>query len=248
LVERSPALRADLRTRLPLEPPDEALGAFMRRAGDDAPIPAPGTGPVFAALDELPAVGASAVVVIANELLDNLPFGIVDGDCEIRVGLDGDRFVEVPVPTPEPARGRVPIPRGMRVWFEELDRVMRDGFVVVIDYMTDEPALRLRTYRGHDRGDDPLDAPGTRDITADVVVDQLLHAAHRFTLVEHTTQADWLRNLGIDEIADRGAQTWREGAARGDLAALTGRSHVHEAAVLTDSSGLGAHRVVVLRR
>jgi SAM-dependent MidA family methyltransferase len=248
LVERSPALRAEQRTRLPLDPPDEALGAFVRRVGEDAPVPATGIGPVFASLDELPAVNASGVVVLANELLDNLPFGIADGDREIRVGLDGDRFVEVAVPAAERVAGRVPIPRGIRAWFDEVDALVRRGFVVVIDYMTDAAELRLRTYRGHERGSDPLVAPGECDITADVVVDQLVHAAHGFDVVEQTSQAEWLRSLGIDDIADAGAQAWRAGVARGDLAALTGRSHVHEAAVLTDPGGLGGHRVFVFSR
>ncbi len=248
LVERSAVLRAEQRTRVPLDPPDEALGAFVRRVGEDAPVPATGSGPVFASLDAMPAINASAVVVLANELLDNLPFGIADGGAEIRVGLDGDRLVEVPVPVMEPVAGRVPIPRGMRAWFDEVDALVRHGFVVVIDYMTDTPELRLRTYRGHERGADPLVAPGEYDITADIVVEQLLHAAHAFTVVEDTTQAEWLRGLGIDALADAGARAWREGAARGDLAALTGRSHAHEAAVLTDPAGLGAHRVFVFSR
>jgi SAM-dependent MidA family methyltransferase len=136
----------------------------------------------------------------------------------------------------------------MRAWFDDVDALVRRGFVVVIDYMTDTPELRLRTYRGHERGDDPLDAPGTRDITADVIVEQLLHAARGFIVVEQRSQIDWLRDLGIEDLADAGARAWREGAHRGDHVALTGRSHVHEAEVLMDPSGLGAHRVVVLSR
>jgi SAM-dependent MidA family methyltransferase len=249
LVERSAALRTEQRTRLPIDPPDEALGPFVRRDGQDEPIPAVSAGPVVAALDELPAIGASNVLVIANELLDNLPFGIADGDSEIRVGLAGDRFVEVRVPTPDaPVDGRVPIPRGMRAWFEALDALVQHGIVVLVDYMTDEPALRLRTYAGHERGADPLAQPGECDITADVVVPQLRAAARGFEVVEDTTQAQWLRSLGIEELADEGARTWREGAHRGDLAALAGRSAVHEAGILTDPSGLGAHRVLVLSR
>ncbi len=249
LVERSAALRAEQRTRLPIEPPDEALGPFVRRDGEDEPIPAAGAGPVVTALDELPAIGATNVLVIANELLDNLPFGIADGDSEIRVGLDGDRLVEVRVRSTEPpAHGRVPIPRGMRAWFDELDALVHHGIVVLVDYMTDDVELRLRTYVGHERGADPLLHPGECDITADVVVPQLRAAAHGFEVVEDKSQAAWLRELGIEELADEGARTWREGAHRGDLAALAGRSHVHEASVLTDPAGLGAHRVVVLSR
>jgi hypothetical protein len=41
---------------------------------------------------------------------------------------------------------------------------------------------------------------------------------------------------------------WQEGAARGDLVAIAGRSRGVEAAALTDPGGLGAHRVLVLRK
>jgi SAM-dependent MidA family methyltransferase len=258
LVERSERLRAEQRARLPLDPPDEALGPFVRASEEETAVPVTSAGPVFASLAEMPAVQGGAAVVLANELLDNLPFGIAEWDgerwLEVRVGLDGDRFVEVLLPMPEPlslavpAGTRVAVPRGLRAWFAECDQVLRHGFVVLIDYMTDESALHVRTYRGHTQGDDPLVAPGTQDITADVVVGQLLAAAGGFALALHTTQSAWLRELGIDDLADEGARQWREGAHRGDLDALAGRSRVHEAEILTDPAGLGAHRVVVLAR
>jgi SAM-dependent MidA family methyltransferase len=257
LVERSASLRVEQRTRLPVEPADEALGPFMSRAGEDAPVPMPGAGPVVAALDELPAVEANGAVLIANELLDNLPFGIAqfDGErwYEVRIGADGSQYVEVLVPCDPPgmqvaAGTRVPIPRGLRGWFEQCERTIGRGFVVLIDYMTDEPELRLRTYISHARGTSPLDAPGSQDVTADVVIDQLGAAAAGFTVENETTQAEWLRDLGIEALAAAGVQRWEDGAHRGDLDALTGRSHAHEAAALTDAGGLGAHRVVVLRR
>jgi SAM-dependent MidA family methyltransferase len=258
LVERSPVLRDAQRALLPLDPPDEALGPFVRRHSDDAPVPEQQSGPVVASIAELPALEAREAVVFANELLDNLPFGIAQWDgsrwSEVRIALEGDAPVEVLVPLPEPlpyevAPGaRVPIARGVRDWFLECERALHSGFVVLVDYMTDAPELRLRTYRGHERAADPLQAPGSFDITADVPVDQLLSAAHAFSLVSDTAQAEWLRSLGIDELADAGAQAWRDGAARGDLEALKGRSHVHEAEILTDPSGFGAHRVLVLER
>jgi hypothetical protein len=53
---------------------------------------------------------------------------------------------------------------------------------------------------------------------------------------------------GIAELVAEGDVKWQEGAARGDLAALAGRSRGVEAAALTDPGGLGAHRVLLLRR
>jgi len=259
LVERSAALRAEQRERLPLEPADEALGPFVRRANEDQAVPAPGAGPVFTALEEMPALAASDAVVLANELLDNLPFGIAEFDgtrwLEIRVGLHApDRFEEVLVPTDVDlgysvaAGTRVPIPRGMNEWWRACEGVLRRGYVLLVDYATtiDELGSRpwLRTYRAHSIGTDPLDAPGEQDITADVVLEQL-DAASPFPRLRIDRQAEWLAWLGIHALVDEGRQTWRDGAAVGGLAALTGLSRVTEAAALTDLDGLGAHKVVL---
>jgi hypothetical protein len=53
---------------------------------------------------------------------------------------------------------------------------------------------------------------------------------------------------GIAELVAEGDAMWQEGAARGDLVAIAGRSRGVEAAALTDPGGLGAHRVLVLRK
>ena len=45
-----------------------------------------------------------------------------------------------------------------------------------------------------------------------------------------------------------GRRAWDEGAARGDLDALAGRSRRREAEALVDPDGLGAHTVVVLTK
>ena len=129
--------------------------------------------------------------------------------------------------------------------------------MLAIDYIDDARGLVergapgwLRTYRAHDRGASPLDAPGTLDITADVVREQLLRAARAsgFTLVSDSPQADWLGALGIADLVEAGRRTWESRAHLGDLEALAGRSRVNEASALTDAAGLGAHRVVTLSR
>lgn len=259
LVERSAALRAEQRDRLPLEPVDEALGPFVRSATEEQAVPEQSAGPVFAALEELPALSASPAVVIANELLDNLPFGVAqwNGDrwLEVRVGRrEPDGFVEVLVPSEVgldydvPAGTRVPIPRGLRAWWRACESVVRDGFVLVVDYTTtvDELAARpwLRTYRAHSAGSEPLDAPGEQDITADVVLEQV-DAAAPFPRLRLDTQAEWLTALGIDDLVAEGRQRWESGAAEGGLEALTGRSRITEADALTDDNGLGAHHVLL---
>jgi SAM-dependent MidA family methyltransferase len=119
---------------------------------------------------------------------------------------------------------------------------------VVIDYVTttDEMTERpwrewVRTYRGHGRGGDPLDAPGLQDITVDVALDQLT-AVREPSRVE--TQADFLRRHGIDALVGDGRRVWAERAHLGDLAAIEGRSRAGERDALCDPSGLGAFRVV----
>jgi SAM-dependent MidA family methyltransferase len=94
------------------------------------------------------------------------------------------------------------------------------------------------------------DAPGTQDITADVVREQLAHAARAagLRLESDVSQAEWLRDLGIDELAESATRAWEARAHVGDLDALASRSRVVEAAALTDASGLGGHRVITFSR
>ena len=274
LVERSPALRAEQRALVALEPPDEALGPYVM--GADAPEPVAGSGPVITSLDELPGIEFHGVVV-ANELLDNLPFGIAEFDGarwqEIRVGLDaGGAFVEMPVPALDPdvrmlerttvacalAPGdRLPIPRGIARWLSQVAGALTRGDVVLIDTMDTAAGMLargfgawMRTYRAHERGGDPLVAPGSRDLVGDVVVEQLRHVAADcgFVVVADTDQATWLRALGLEALVDAGRREWEARAGIGDLAAMEARSRGPQAAALTDPAGLGAHRVVVLGR
>jgi hypothetical protein len=63
-----------------------------------------------------------------------------------------------------------------------------------------------------------------------------------------TSQTEWLRSLGIDALVDEGRRRWDARAHLGDLEAVAGRSRSVEASALTDPSGLGGHRVVVLAR
>jgi hypothetical protein len=49
-------------------------------------------------------------------------------------------------------------------------------------------------------------------------------------------------------VVEVSAGHWHDRAAVADLDAIAARSRVHEAEALTDSRGLGAHRVLALRR
>ncbi len=197
-------------------------------------------------------------VVLANELLDNLPFDLAEWSGsewrEVRLDACEGGLTEVLVPTDlavetgsDPAPGcRVPVQRAAAQWLAHALSSVRRGRVVVIDYGVPsypvEPDRRwLRTYRGHDRGADPLDAPGTRDITADVDLAAL--AAVR-PPGEHRSQAEWLVAHGIEALVEEGREYWAEHVASPDLRALAMRSRGIEAEALLEPDGLGGFVVL----
>lgn len=228
----------------------------------DAFVASSGAGPRFVSSPALPTTVTGAV--LANELLDNLPFDVVRhdgrGGCERLDVVVVDGALElVPVPVELDidegailASARpgawVPLPRAARLWVHEaFDRIER-GALVVLDYgaTTAELAARpdmgwLRTFTGNERGGHPLDDPGAQDITADVAIDQLA-LGRTPTLV--TTQREWLTDLGIVRWVEEGRRIWKERAAAPDLVALRARSRVGESEALLDPDGLGGFLVL----
>jgi SAM-dependent MidA family methyltransferase len=228
------------------------VGAVVSRA--DLPAPAELEGPV---------------VVLANELLDNLPFDLLErtaeGWSEVRVGSPSDGgdedLVEVLVPfegkvpaggADAPVGARIPLQRAAGEWLREALALARaggpGGRLVVIDYAstTADLATRpmaewLRTYRAHGRGGPPLDALGTQDITCEVAVDQLAEVAEP---TSEMAQADWLRAHGLEALVEEGRAIWQARAGVGDLPAVKARSRITEAEALADPSGLGAFRAL----
>ena len=211
---------------------------------------------------ELPAEPFDGIL-IANELLDNLPFRLAVHDGAWReayvVELPDGRYVEQlsapfdPVPAVLPARAthgaRAPLHEAAVAWLGRARALVRRGSVVVIDYCsptTAELAARpwrdwLRTYRGHARGEHYLAAPGSQDITTEVAVDQLPEPdAVR-------SQAQWLQLHGIAELVAEGKAHWERHAARPDLTAMRMRSRISEAEALLDPTGLGAFTVLEWR-
>ena len=267
LVERSEALRARHAAAVPLELPWWVLGPTLASHDEDElePVHQPGVGPMFASLAELPAQSFTGVV-IANELLDNLPFSLLRragrGWDEVRVGDDGSGgLVNFPVPAAEdlvhfasrfapdaPDGGWIPVQAAAHAWLASATALVERGRVVVFDYADTTPSMArrqpwdwVRTYRGNGRGSDPLSDLGLQDVTCEVAVDQL--AAVR-PLSSDASQADWLRAHGLDQLVGEARAAWEAAAAAPDLAALAARSRVAEAAALTDPSGLGAFRVL----
>src|SRR5205823_5616857 len=109
LVEPSATQRARHADGLPLAPADQAFAASLEPGDEDegeVPPSPTGIGPLVVSLPELPAVRFTGVI-LANELVDNLPFGLLvyDGGWRaayVDVGRDG-AFTELLLPPRDPA-------------------------------------------------------------------------------------------------------------------------------------------------
>ena len=272
LVERSPRLREAQIGRLRLELPAFVLGPAApdgTDADDDAVHTLPGRGPMASSLGELPGAGFTGII-IANELLDNLAFDLLEwrqGEWqEVRVaasGPNGPGLVETLIPSPPElsrrasglaagcrlAEGaRLPIQTAAARWVRRALSLIEQGRLVLFDYAAPSavlacsaPASWLKTFRLHQAGGPPLEAVGSQDITSVVATDQLA-AVHPPS--SDRSQAEWLAANGIAELTAAARAIWRQRAAIGDLEALKARSRVYEANALTDPDGLGAFRVL----
>jgi SAM-dependent MidA family methyltransferase len=212
-------------------------------------------------------------VVIANELLDNLPVALAvrtgDGWEERWVGVEDGRLVLVPhEPRPEveqwASRFGLPCPEGGRVevqlsaceWVQAVLGRLVEGAVVLIDYGDTTEGLErrradgtLRTYRGHHLGPQPLLEPGETDITVDVNFTAVMAIAEvAGAEVEMHRQDDFLESLGlrdrIAELRERELTAARSGDTMGQLQARSDRTN---AETLLHPRGLGDFKVLVVR-
>ncbi len=212
-------------------------------------------------VDRLPiAVGPG--IVLANELLDNLPFrlAVYDGGWrDAFVHRQAEAWVEVLGPPigdrpwlpPSAVHGaRIPLQDGAVAWLTAARAAVTSGRVVVIDYVSPRTtglAMRpwrewLRTYRAHQRGAHYLRDVGQQDITAQVCLDQLVAGSGEPDALR--SQAQFLHRWGIDDLVEEGRRIWTEQAARPGLEAMKARSRVREAEALLDPQGLGGFSVV----
>jgi SAM-dependent MidA family methyltransferase len=138
------------------------------------------------------------------------------------------------------------------------------GFLLTVDYgatarrlyTRDRRRGTLAVYARHQFLDRPLDAPGTRDLTAHVNFSALARAgsAAGLCVAGYTTQAAFLTGLGVrEEITARGARLYpaadtERQTDRGQADLLRRRSFEAAAAVLFDPRGLGGFRVLMQRR
>ncbi len=194
-------------------------------------------------------------VVIANELLDNLPFrlAVFDGgwrEAVVVVADDGslsEHLIAAPdewqwLPQHAPHGARLPIQQRARDWVATMQLQLVEGTLLAFDYCTALTAQLasvpwrdwLRTYRGHERGDHYLRNFGLQDITTQVCLDQLPPTS------AVRSQAQFLARWGIDELVAEGREKWAAEASAPTLASLRMRSRISEAESLLDPGGLGA--------
>lgn len=259
LVERSPASRDAQFEGLGLEPAAQALGPAVALEPDEQPEPVPGTGPICTALGELPAFPFAGVVV-ANELLDNLPFRIAERDAaggwsEVRVGpgvpggpgIEG--FAEVLVPADEElarqadtltagarvaAGARFPVQTVMEEWLVELGGVLRRGAVAVIDYAGTVEELAARGQEGWlrtYRGQRRGGSPLEAPGVQDITADVCLEALRRA-----------VRRAGLTVVAETTQADWLHSLGLDELVAEA-RSAWHSRST-NDLAALAARSLV----
>lgn len=217
--------------------------------------------PAVASLGDL-APGDPAVV-LANELLDNLPFRWLrreeTGFREVRIGIEGERFVEVlDACDPDLAAlaGEVPIggdafvsPAALAL-VDDLAAWLRRGAVLLVDYgWPDRPAGEAHGFRDHRPTDDVLADPGTRDITAGVDFGAVARRARDrgLTVLGEARQEDVLRALGYGDWqrSQRERQAERDAAGDG-LAALRIWEGRRLAGILVEPTRMGDFRWLLL--
>jgi len=186
-------------------------------------------------------------VILANELLDNLPIRlfVFDGSwMEAFVSqAAGGQFVEVLrtpdvvptcLPQTAPLGSRAPIQDAAVSWVSDSLAKISHGRLLLFDYCsnsTSEIALTpwrewLRTYRDQGRGTHYLTEPGSQDITAQVMIDQLP------TGFVTSTQADFLAQWGINGLVREGNAYWESMKNAPDVAAMKMRSRFSESEIL----------------
>jgi SAM-dependent MidA family methyltransferase len=224
----SPDLRARLRVTAV-----EASAAGRAALAAKAILPAPR---ILASVEEL-AEGSVSGWIFSNELFDALPaarvMGSEKGLRELRVGFQDTRFSWMEAPAGEELRRHLEsqgialapgqkgeVALGAEALQRRLARSLARGWLVAFDYghparILYHPFARpegtLAVHSGGRRGGDPLEDPGSRDITAHVNWDVVISAGEAEGL--HTDrlarQGAFLAESGVFDFARNDAEKWR---------------------------------------
>jgi SAM-dependent MidA family methyltransferase len=160
------------------------------------------------------------VIVFANECFDAVPTEMLDYRGEVRIALQGDKFVEQFVPPSSvvsefvrqfavvPEQGeRVDVPLAAQDFMSSVAELMKRkrGFCVIVDYgyVRDEMLAgrhmgTVTSIRKHAISDSPYDSPGEQDITVHVNFTALAAAAREQGHVPlgWVTQSQFLIGIG----------------------------------------------------
>jgi SAM-dependent MidA family methyltransferase len=209
-------------------------------------------------------------VVIANELVDNLPTALAQltegGWRERWVGTENEKFVFVDAPVrpqvgdwihrfagPVELGGWVECQLAAIDWLEEILARLSAGTLLIIDYgelaenlSHRRPEGTLRTYRAHHLGPHPLDEPGATDITSDVNFSALLATCQEAGWAcELMRQDDFLELWGLSDRLKEWRRQELEAAGADEGLRLRLRSQRTAGETLLRERGLGDFRVLV---
>ncbi len=197
-------------------------------------------------------------LLIANELLDNLPFRLLRDGEEIGIGVNaGGDLEQVSIGTDAGlaalARDGVEVvPTGALAFIDTIAGTIGESraYALFIDYGTDDGAGGpVHGYADHHVVEDLLMAPGRTDITAGVDFGLVSEHAERRGLVAFptVTQREALLALGFDTWFEQQLETQRTllNAGQG-VAAVKTWSDKSRASLLGDPAGLGRFRWLLL--
>jgi SAM-dependent MidA family methyltransferase len=186
-------------------------------------------------------------VVLAHELLDNLPFHVLRGEREVRITTEGDNFVETLV---DPGEELAPYVRPERA----AETVVPTGALAFIEELAAGHAGApaggpLHGYRDQRVVEDVLASPGDNDITAGV--DLSLVAAHAqsrgLNAFPTVMQRDALLALGFEGwLRKELARQQQQLEDRDGIAAVRTWSSRSRASLLIDPGALGRMRWLLL--
>jgi SAM-dependent MidA family methyltransferase len=218
---------------------------------------------VEASLEE---VGRNLVgCILANELLDNLPFhrvrGRPEGPVELYVGLEGDAFALVErrpssreverMAGPVAAHREAAVRPADRAFLDRATEVLSRGYVWLADYgfTTTDESGSVHSYRDQRLEEDVLSDPGSRDITTGVDFAALVDHARSLGLAVWgpVAQRDALLSLGFSGWDAQARSRQHEAiAARRGVEAMRIYSDRTRANLLISRTGLGAFFVLCL--
>lgn len=220
----------------------------------------------IAALESLVEAGTNLTgCILANEVLDNLPFHRLRRRAgmttEVMVGADGDRLVEVEAePSPEALAALAvglregeerPVSPEAHTLVRDLTRVLGRGYAFLFDYgfVEGETPGPVHAYRDQEVLADVLDDPGSRDVTAAVDLTAVARQAKEagLTVWGPVPQRDVLLALGfrrwLQGVRTRQEEADRRGDARESLRLYGARS---KASILIDEAKLGGVHLLAL--